>query len=212
MQLHIWSNLAEFKEHLEPWVFHLGRWNSNDKKKLIKAGESMKYFVALPIFDSQLPRSMRRPRPCICSDGGDVFYRRICAAERGGKRKTSISWRFLRRLWGLSISACIPELSSQARSSTFRCPFLFIIHIYSALTDILIFDIKTSGRNAKMDSTRAAVGMLCFLIVLARELADVCTLSVGGWEKTPNQRERAESHRTEDQDSVDLTGLDRNLF
>lgn len=31
-----------------------------------------------------------------------------------------------------------------------------------------------------MDSTRAAVGMLCFLIVLARELADVCTLSVGG--------------------------------
>lgn len=62
----------------------------------------------------------------------------------------SISGRYLRRLGGLS------ELSSQARSPTSRCPFLFIIHIYSALTEILIFDIKTSGRNAKMDSTCAA--------------------------------------------------------
>lgn len=86
----------------------------------------------------------------------------------------------MRRLGGLSISACIPELSSQARSSTSRCPFLFIIHIYSALTDILIFDIKTSGGNAKMDSACAGVGMLGSLIALARELADVCTLSVGG--------------------------------
>lgn len=180
------------------------------KRNPIKAEESKKYFVALLIFDSQLPRSMGRPRWRISSDGGDLFYRRICTAAGGGggKGKISISGRYLRRLGGLSISACIPELSSQAPSSTFRCPFLFIIHIYSALTDILIFDIKTSGRNAKMDS----VGMLGSLIVLARELADVCTLSVGGREKTPTQRERAESHRTEDQDSVELTGLDRNLF
>lgn len=72
-----------------------------------------------------------------------------------------------------------PALSSQPHFSTSRCPFPFIIRIYSALTEILIFDMKTSRRNAKTDSTCALVEMLPSFY-----MADVCSLSVGGRERT----------------------------
>lgn len=97
----------------------------------------------------------------------------------GASRRISTSQRHLRRLKGLSISVCIPELSSQAHFATSRCPFLFIIRIYSALTEILIFDITTSRRNAKMESTCAVVEMLSSF-----NKAGVCSSSVGGREKS----------------------------
>lgn len=103
------------------------------------------------------------------------FIDTFAQLHEGEKRRISISQRYLRRPRGLSISVRTPALSSQAHFSTSRCPFLFIICIYSALTEILIFDMKTSCRNAKMGSTCAVLEMLSSF-----NMADVCWLSVRG--------------------------------
>lgn len=60
---------------------------------------------------------------------------------KASKMKFSFSRRYLRWPWGDSISVCI-SLSShlQHTSEEPPVPFPFIIHIYSALTEILIFD------------------------------------------------------------------------
>lgn len=54
--------------------------------------------------------------------------------------KFSFSQRYLRWPGGLSISVCISLSLPLKHISQVLLPFLFIIHIYSALTEILIFD------------------------------------------------------------------------
>lgn len=174
------------------------------KKKLIKAKASMKNFVAVLIFDSQMT-SIISLWVCGFAVMEKMFFIDAFVQMYEGEKKEKSGF-----LWDICTDpevfrlVCIPERSSQAHFCTSRCPFLFIIHIYSALTDILIFDIKTSGRNAKMDSTCGVVGTLGFLIMQVNWLMFV--LRVLGRERS--QRERG----SEAGDQSGVKGVGEALF
>lgn len=101
-----------------------------------------------------------------------VFIDAFVQLHEGGRKNLDLSEIFAPT--PRSLDGCVHP-SSQALFSTSRCPLLFIIRIHSALTEILIFDMKTSRRNAKMGSTCAVVEMLSSF-----NTANVCSLGVGG--------------------------------
>lgn len=109
--------------------------------------------------------------------------------------KFSFSLRYLRWPGGLSISVCV-SLSppSQEHSPMFLLPFLFIIHIYSALTEILIFDgdqLEKCKDGLHTCGSRTAL----LLITLENKLVDVWNmLRVSGERRRFSTGESAECH------------------
>lgn len=92
--------------------------------------------------------------------------------EKTAKMKFSFSQRYLRWPRGLSISVCISLSLPLKHISQVLLPFLFIIHIYSALTEILIFDgdqLEKCKDGLHTCNSRAAL----LLITLRNKLREV---------------------------------------